>query len=77
MNKLIEQILVWGGQASQTVDSQCRLNVLLRFTRNPKKCKDILVGNDALLRRVGWTGPFSLRSGSQNGLVPPDIRPLA
>ena len=36
----------------------------LAFHQEPQKCKDILVGNDVLLRSVGWTGHFSLRSGS-------------
>ena len=35
------------GQASQSVDDQCRMNVLVRFMQNPEKnSREILAQND-------------------------------
>ena len=49
--RLVEQTVVCLGQASQSVDLYRRQAILSRFVRNPKKCKDILVSNDQLLKK--------------------------
>ena len=53
-NKLVryvEQSVVCLGQASQTVDHQRRMVVLTRIIPKPKKCLEILVRNDDVLKK--------------------------